>query len=109
MAKVGRSKRSLSREATRPTTPGVPIGRGEDEDRWPLPAPDLHFGNSDSFFDGFNLDALAFGIEFIEPGGNRERMVLVIDGQQFGAECRVADAAAGVDARTDEENPDDRD
>ncbi len=48
------------------------------------------------------LDHLALAVEPVELGGERARPPVIAGEQQLGAECRIADAAAGVDARTDE-------
>ena len=82
---------------------GVPVGRGEDQDRRPLAAADLGLGGAVGLLDRLELDALALGVELVEPRGDDQRRVLVVEAEQPRAERGVADAAAGIDARADEE------
>ena len=50
-----------------------------------------------------DLDLLPRAVQAVELGGDLARFVLVARGQQPDAKRRVADAAAGVDARADDE------
>ena len=49
------------------------------------------------------LDRLALLVELVEQHGDARRLRLVVARQQARAECGVADAAAGVDARPEDE------
>ena len=81
----------------------MPVGRCEDEHRRPFPLPDLCIGGGDSFLHRGDLDALAFVVELAEPRGDHQRLVLIVQRQQFGAERRIANPAAGIDPGADDE------
>ena len=49
------------------------------------------------------LDVAALGVEGVEAGGKGGRLVRVVGREESGAEVGRADAAAGVDPRTEDE------
>ena len=93
MAKVGRSKRSRSRDGDQAGNAGMPVGGGQHQDRRALAAADFHLGDARRLLDGLDLDALAFRVELVEARGDGQRMVLVVDGQQFA--CRAPHCRCG--------------
>ena len=98
----------MSREATRPTTPGCQSSPGDD-DRRALPlraeaAERLRLG----LFSSRRFDRLPFAVEAVELGRDPRRPRSIRGQQQPCAERGVADAAAGIDARPEQESQDDR-
>jgi len=81
----------------------MPFRVGRDEHRRPLPAPDLGIGFCERLFQHGGFDGLALAVEFVELGGDHFRLRRLVERQQPGAKRRVADAAAGIDARADQE------
>src|SRR5690606_10563900 len=80
-----------------------PVAGGEDQDRRTLPTTDLGLGRRSRLLHGGDLDALAFGVQFVEAGRDDEGLVLVGEYQEPRPEGGVADAPAGIDARADHE------
>ena len=101
-AKAGRSNRSLSLAASRPTTPGRPCFPGHDD----RSAPFLEAQRQQRFGLGlrqcFDLDLLTDAVQPVELARDRARLEIVGRGQKPDAERRVADASARVDARADD-------
>ena len=102
-AKAGRSKRSLSRAATRPTISARPSLARHDHRRAALFEPERQQRLRLGFRQRRDLDLLARAVQAVEFGGDLARLVFVARRQQLDAERGVADAAAGVDARADDE------
>ena len=104
IAKAGRPKRSLSRAAINPTTPGCQLAAAVT-----TTAP---FSSMPSAADRFglrlrqrgDLDRLALAVEPVELGRDAGRLDRIVGAQQVGAEIGAADAAAGIDARPEQES-----
>ena len=101
-AKAGRRNRSFVRAAIRPDDAGMPLGRGRHQD-----------GRSGARLEGehrlrlglghrHDLDGLTLAVEPVELGGKLRGLDGILRQQQPRAQSGIADAAAGIDARTDE-------
>ena len=102
IAKDGRPNRSLSRAATSPTTPGcqpspvaTTIAGGASPNRADTSAIAVSTVAS--------LDGAALAVQAVEFGGDAGRFRGIALEQQARAERRVADPAAGIDARAERE------
>ncbi len=101
----GRALEALAQPCRdQPDNAGVPVGRGEDEHGRPVAAADLGFGGArsppppprSSMRWRSVLSSLSWAAMIM-------RLLLVVEREQARAECGIADAAAGIDARADEE------
>src|SRR5262249_39872439 len=107
MAKAGRPNRSFNRAATRPTTPRCqPSAAGTTAA--PLPstpraATERGHGLGLGLRQGGELDRLAFAVESIEFGREPRAFGRIVLHEQIDPEGRPADAASGIDARSQEE------
>ena len=98
----GGSNRSLSRAASRPTTPGGQCSPADHHRRAALLEPEREQRLGLGLGQRRDLDLLAGAVEPVELGGDGARLDLVGGRQQPRAEGRVADPPAGIDARPDQ-------
>ena len=99
MAKAGRPNRSLSRAATRPTTPGMPALGGGDDDRALVFDAERGHGLGFRLRHRGDLDHLALAVETVELGGKARALGRILLQEQIDPERGPPDAAAGIDAR----------
>ena len=103
MAKAGRPKRSLSRAATSPTTPGCQPSAAVTTTAPFSSSPSAAMASASACATRRLLDRLALAVEPVELGGDARGLDRVVLQQQPHAEIGAADAAAGIDARAEQE------
>ena len=103
MAKAGRPKRSLSRAATRPTTPGCQPSPAVTTTAPFSSRPSAAMASASACASGRKLDLPALAVEPVELGGDARGFARIVLQQQPHAEIGAADAAAGIDARPEQE------
>ena len=103
IAKAGRPNRSLSRAATRPTTPGCQRGEAVTTAAPLSSRPSAAIASASASATAAMLDRLALAVEAVELGGHRRRFGRVLAQQQPGAEIGPSDPPAGIDARPQHE------
>ena len=102
-AKAGRRACSLRRAANRPTMPGCHVSLAVTTTAGPVAAHQLAVGLGARLGQHLLLHQLAFLVQPVEGLGDALGLAGVVGGEQPAAQARIADAAAGVDARADQE------
>ena len=103
MAKAGRRACSFSREAIRPTMPGCHLSLAVTMIGRAVAGGELGIGFGARLGQHLLLHRLAFLVEPVERLGDLAGLDRIVGRQQPAAERGVADAAAGIDARPDQE------
>ena len=102
MAKAGRPNFSFSRAATRPTTPGCQPSAAVTTTAPFSSMPSAAMASASACATRLQLDRLALAVEPVEFGGDSRRLDRIVLEQKPHAEIGAADAAAGIDARTEQ-------
>ena len=102
-AKAGRRAWSFSREAISPTMPGCQVWLAVTTTAGPGAAGELGVGLGAGLGQHLLLHRLALAVEAVEGFGDTLGLGRILRRQQPAAQRRVADAAAGVDARPEQE------
>ena len=103
MAKAGRRACSLSRERDQADDAGVPFVAGGDDDGRPVADGEFVIGLGARLGQHLLLHRLALLVQPVERLGDAAGLDRIVGRQQPAAERGIADAAAGIDARTDQE------
>ena len=93
----------MRREAISPTTPGCQRSLAVTSTDGPSPVADLGVGLGRRLLQHHGLDRLALAVEPVELGREPLALRRVVAGEQPRAERRVADPAAGIDPRAEQE------
>ena len=103
MAKAGRLNRSFSRAAKQPHHAGMPVRRRRHHHRALFLDAERGRGLGLRLLQHRHLHRAALAVQPVELGGDAPGLDRIVGAKQQRAEIGAADAAAGVDARAEQE------